>query len=151
MSLKIGEELPDFKLKDQNGNVFSINSVKGKKPVVIYFYPKNFTPGCTKEACSFRDNFEDFLAEGALVIGISSDSETSHNKFSAKYNLPFTLLADTKGKVRKLFGVRASFLGLLPGRETFVFNKDGKLTYKFQALNAQPHIDMALSELQKLK
>tara|TARA_R110002072_G_scaffold1587_1_gene13360 strand:- start:164165 stop:164620 length:456 start_codon:yes stop_codon:yes gene_type:complete len=151
MSLKIGEELPDFKLKDQNGNVFSINSVKGIKPVVIYFYPKNFTPGCTKEACSFRDNFEDFLAEGALVIGISSDSETSHNKFSAKYNLPFTLLADTKGKVRKLFGVRASFLGLLPGRETFVFNKDGKLTYKFQALNAQPHIDMALSELQKLK
>tara|TARA_R110002049_G_scaffold679_10_gene4026 strand:- start:556 stop:1011 length:456 start_codon:yes stop_codon:yes gene_type:complete len=151
MSLKKGEELPNFKLKDQNGNVFSINSVKGKKPVVIYFYPKNFTPGCTKEACSFRDNFEDFLAEGALVIGISSDSETSHNKFSAKYNLPFTLLADTKGKVRKLFGVRASFLGLLPGRETFVFNKDGKLTYKFQALNAQPHIDMALSELQKLK
>lgn len=151
MSLKKGEELPNFKLKDQNGNVFSINSVKGKKPVVIYFYPKNFTPGCTKEACSFRDNFEDFLAEGALVIGISSDSETSHNKFSSKYNLPFTLLADTKGKVRKLFGVRASFLGLLPGRETFVFNKDGKLTYKFQALNAQPHIDMALSELQKLK
>ena len=151
MSLKKGEELPNFKLKDQNGNVFSINSVKGKKPVVIYFYPKNFTPGCTKEACSFRDNFEDFLAEGALVIGISSDSETSHNKFSAKYNLPFTLLADTKGKVRKLFGVRASFLGLLPGRETFVFNKDGKLTYKFQALNAQPHIDMALSELQNLK
>lgn len=151
MSLKIGEELPDFKLKDQNGNVFSINSVKGIKPVVIYFYPKNFTPGCTKEACSFRDNFEDFLAEGALVIGISSDSETSHNKFSSKYNLPFTLLADTKGKVRKLFGVRASFLGLLSGRETFVFNKDGKLTYKFQALNAQPHIDMALSELQKLK
>ena len=151
MGLEIGDSLPSFQLKDQNGSTFAIDGLKGNQAIVIYFYPRNFTPGCTKEACSFRDNFEDFSSAGAAVIGISGDSEASHKKFSKRYNLPFTLLADTKGKVKRLFGVKSTFLGMLPGRETFVFNKEGILTYKFQSLNAQPHIDRALRELKKLK
>ena len=149
MSMEIGAELPKFKLKDQNGNNFSITDVKGKKPVVIYFYPKNFTPGCTKEACSFRDAFQDFSDEGAIVIGISSDSEASHKKFASKYNLPFTLLADSNKEVRKLFGVKNNLLGLLPGRETFVFDESGKLTFKFNAMGAEDHIKKALIHLKK--
>jgi len=147
MSLEIGKEMPQFKLKDQNGNDFSAAEVKGKKPVVIYFYPKNFTPGCTKEACSFRDAFQDFIDEGAAVIGISSDSEASHKKFASKFNLPFTLLADSKKEVRKLFGVKNNLLGLLPGRETFVFNENGKLTFKFNSMGAEDHIKKALEHL----
>ncbi|RMA58463.1 peroxiredoxin [Ulvibacter antarcticus] len=148
MSLKKGQMLPKFSLKDQNGNLFSSESIRTKQPIVIFFYPKNFTPGCVKEVCSFRDNYQDFTDAGAVVIGISGDSEGSHKKFETRFDLPFTLLADTEAKVRKLFGVKSSFLGLLPGRETFVFDRSGKLFFRFQSLNAQPHIDMALEQLQ---
>jgi len=151
MSLEIGATLPEFTLKDQNGAIFKSSSVKGKNSVVIYFYPKNFTPGCTKEACSFRDAYEDFTEIGAKVIGISSDSEESHQKFADKYRLPFTLLADGEKEVRKQFGVKGSFLGLLPGRETFVFDKQGKLVYKFESLNATPHIEKTLENLKELQ
>jgi len=150
MSIKIGEVLPQFSLKDQNNCLFNSSSIVGKQSIVIYFYPKNFTPGCVKEACSFRDSFEDFVEAGAKVIGISSNNEQSHKKFATVYNLPFILLADTKNQVRKLFGVKSKLLGLLPGRETFVFNENGKLIYKFESLHAQPHIDKALKQLQKL-
>lgn len=94
MGLKVGDQLPDFKLKDQNGNLFSSARLKGKKPMVIYFYPKDNTPGCTKEACGFRDNYEDFTKLGAEVIGISSNTEKIHRRFADKYQLPFILLAD---------------------------------------------------------
>lgn len=150
MNLEVGDKLPVFELYDQDGKLFKIETLLMKHPIVIYFYPKNFTPGCTKEACSFRDNYEDFLSTGAKVIGISSDSIASHKKFSNRYHLPFTLLADSKGETRRLFGVKSSFLGMLPGRETFVFNKEGILSYKFQSLNSRPHIDHALHELKKL-
>jgi len=148
MSLELGSTLPDFTLTDQNGAEFSISNVKGNLAAVIYFYPKNFTPGCTKEACSFRDSYQDFVDLGATVIGISADDEKSHQKFSQKFNLPFTLLADPKNKVRKLFGVKRGLLGILPGRETYVFNTEGKLTFKFHALGADPHIEKALKHLQ---
>jgi len=149
MSIAIGTEMPNFKLNNQHGQLFDAICIKGKKAVVIYFYPKNFTPQCTKEACSFRDSFEDFTNAGIQVIGISGDTEASHKKFASKFNLPFTLLADTDKKVRKLFDVSTAMFGLLPGRETFVFDADGILISKFKAMDAQPHIDGALEQLKK--
>jgi len=109
MSIEKGDSIPSFQLNDQNGNVFNSDEIIGKKPVVIYFYPKDFTPGCTKEACSFRDSYEEFKEIGAEVIGISSDSEKSHAKFSSKYNLPFILLSDANGRVRKKFEIKKTY------------------------------------------
>tara|TARA_R110002072_G_scaffold41085_2_gene115765 strand:+ start:2238 stop:2693 length:456 start_codon:yes stop_codon:yes gene_type:complete len=149
MSITIGDTIPDFKLTDQNGNEFDIKSVKGKKKLVIYFYPKNFTPGCTKEACSFRDSYEDFEALGATVIGISADSKKSHERFSNKYNLPFTLLSDENGKVKRKFGVKNDLFGLLPGRETYVVGQNGNVLYVFNSMNAIRHIKKALDVLKE--
>jgi peroxiredoxin Q/BCP len=149
MSISIGDTIPDFKLTDQNGNEFDSASVKGKQNLVIYFYPKNFTPGCTKEACSFRDSYEDFKSLGATVIGVSSDSKKSHERFAKKYNLPFVLLSDENGKVKRKFGVKNNLLGLLPGRETYVVDKNGIVIYVFNSINAERHIKKALEALQK--
>ncbi len=149
MSLELGDTLPDFELNDQNGKAFISKEEIGKSPLIIYFYPKNFTPGCTREACSFRDNFEDFTDLGARVIGISGDDEKSHQKFATRYKLPFTLLADSNNKVRRKFGVKPNLLGILPGRETFVFSTEGTLTFKFKAMGADPHIQKALRHLRK--
>ncbi|MBZ9651727.1 peroxiredoxin [Psychroflexus montanilacus] len=150
MSIEKGEKIPQFELKDQHGNTFNSEDVVGKKPVVIYFYPKDFTPGCTKEACSFRDSYEDFQEAGAEVIGISNDSEKSHSKFSKKYNLPFILLSDANGRVRKKFGIKKSLLGLVPGRETFVIDANGKVMFKFNSLDASKHMKKALNAIKKL-
>jgi peroxiredoxin Q/BCP len=145
--LNIGDQLPYFELENQSGNLIKSSDLIGK-PLVIYFYPKDDTPGCTTEACSFRDSYEDFIELGATVLGISSDSVESHKKFSQKYRLPFTLLSDTKSAVRKLFSVPKSFLGLLPGRVTYVFDKEGKLRFMFDSqLNLNGHIKSALSQL----
>tara|TARA_R110000850_G_scaffold241496_1_gene366085 strand:+ start:5121 stop:5576 length:456 start_codon:yes stop_codon:yes gene_type:complete len=149
MSITTGDTIPDFSLPDQHGNDFNITSVKGEKHIVIYFYPKNFTPGCTKEACSFRDSYEDFESLGAVVIGISSDSKKSHMRFAKKYNLPFILLSDEKGSVKRKFGVKNNLLGLLPGRETYVVNKKGKVLYVFNSMNAERHIQKSLDILRK--
>jgi len=151
MSLEIGTKLPEFSLKNQEGNLFSVSNDISEQAVVIFFYLKNFTPGCIKEVCSFRDSFEDFLSVGATVIGISSDSEASHKRFGREYNLPFTLLADRDKKVRHIFGVSNTLFGTLPGRETFVFDSNGILTYKFKSNNAQLHINKAIEYLQKEK
>ncbi|WP_019039553.1 peroxiredoxin [Psychroflexus tropicus] len=151
MSLEKGEKVPKFELKDQHGKLFESDSIIGEKPVVIYFYPKDFTPGCTKEACSFRDSYEDFQEAGAEVIGISNDSEASHAKFSKKFKLPFTLLSDEKGRVRKKFGIKKSLLGLVPGRETFVINADGEVIFKFNSLDASKHKQKALKAIKKLQ
>lgn len=148
MALNEGDALPDFELTDQHGDIFKSSELKGEKAMVIYFYPKDFTPGCTKEACNFRDSYEDFQSIGAEVIGISNDSQKSHQKFANKHQLPFILLSDSKGKVRKKFGVKKSLLGLVPGRETFVFNQDGKLIFKFNSLEASKHMKKALKVLQ---
>ncbi|QLG44225.1 peroxiredoxin [Costertonia aggregata] len=149
MGLKIGDTIPEFSLRDQNGNTFSTTEWVGKKPLVIYFYPKDNTPGCTAEACSFRDSYEEFTELGAEVIGISSDTENSHQKFTEKHNLPFILLADTQNKVRRLFKVEKS-LFILPGRETYVVDKQGEIIMVFNNVTANQHVKRALKALKKI-
>jgi len=148
----VGSTIPQFELKDQDGNLFSINSVLGKKNLVIYFYPKDDSPGCTKEACSFRDQFEVFNEADALIIGISGQSVQSHKAFADKYRLNYTLLSDEANKVRTLFGVSTDFFGLLPGRVTYIVDKTGKVVYVFDSqTQAQRHVDEALRILKDIK
>ncbi|TDN89232.1 peroxiredoxin Q/BCP [Salegentibacter sp. 24] len=150
MALKIGDSLPRLTLKDQDGENYHFSRV-ADKALVVFFYPKDFTPGCTKEACSFRDHYEEFQDLGAEVIGISTDNENSHKKFAAKHKLPFVLLSDKEKRARKAFGVKPGLLGLLPGRETFVFDKDKKLIHKFNSMGASQHIPEALNSLKKIQ
>jgi peroxiredoxin Q/BCP len=117
--------------------------------LVFYFYPKDNTPGCTAQACSFRDKYEDFKDFGAEVIGISGDSIASHQNFTIQYKLPFVLLSDSDKKLRTLFGVPASFLGLLPGRVTYVADKEGIITMIFDSVMATKHITKALDAIKK--
>jgi peroxiredoxin Q/BCP len=146
--IKVGDRAPDFTLPDASGKDVSLAGLGGK-PVVLYFYPKDDTPGCTKEACSFRDQYEDFRDAGAQVVGVSSDSTASHAKFAARHKLPFTLLSDAGGRVRKLYGVPAT-LGLLPGRVTFVIDAGGVVRHVFNSqLDATRHVSEALAVLRK--
>jgi peroxiredoxin Q/BCP len=142
------DTLPDFELLNQNNEMISSADIIGKSALVIYFYPKDDTPGCTAEACAFRDQFEDFADAGVRVFGISADSVASHKQFAEKYQLSFDLLSDPDNKVRKKFGVPRSMFGLLPGRVTYIFNKEGKLIHQFNSqLNAKKHITEALAAL----
>ncbi len=150
MALQVGDKIPNFSAKDSNGNNFESSSVIGKKPVVFYFYPKDNTPGCTAQACSFRDQYEDFQDLGAEVIGISSDSIASHEKFIQRYKLPFVLLSDSDKKIRNLFGVKANLFGLLPGRVTYVADKNGIIQLVFDSLMATNHIPKALEIITKI-
>ncbi len=125
MAIQVGDKCPSFSLPNQRGETVNINDLVGEKLLVIYFYPKDETGGCTAEACSFRDSYEDFSALGCEVIGISSDSISAHERFASNHRLNFTLLADTEKKVQKLFGVPRSFLGLLAGRVTYIIDKKG--------------------------
>lgn len=150
MSLKIGDIIPTFTAKDNKGNLFDSQSVVGRKPLVIYFYPKDNTPGCTTEACAFRDQYEDFKDLGAEVIGISNDTVKSHQKFIKKHQLPFILLSDEDKKLRKLFGVHNHFLGLIPGRVTYVIDKNGLVILIFDSMNAKKHIEKALETIKEL-
>lgn len=151
MGLEIGDKVPVFDLKDQNGIDFNIQNLLGKKAMVIFFYPKDFTPGCIKEVCSFRDQYEDFTDLGAEVLGISSDSEKSHSKFSNRYKLPFILLSDVNGRVKKLFGVKSSLFGLLPGRVTYVIDKNGVVRHIFEnQFGAEKHIEESLAILKEI-
>jgi peroxiredoxin Q/BCP len=150
--IEVGNLIPQFTLADQNGNSFSISSVIGKKNLVIYFYPKDDSPGCTAEACAFRDQFEIFNEADAAIIGISGQSVASHKKFAEKYRLSFTLLSDEGDKVRKMFGVPVNFLGMLPGRVTYIVDKSGKVIYVFDSqTQATKHVDEALRILKGLK
>jgi len=149
MTLKIGDKAPTFTAVDANGNAFDSNEIIGKKPVVIYFYPKDNTPGCTAQACGFRDAYEDFIDFGAEVIGISSDTVNSHKKFSNQFKLPFLLLSDSNKKIRKLFGVPNQLFGLLPGRVTYIINKEGIVKMIFDSVMATQHISIALESLKK--
>ena len=115
---------------------------------MIYFYPKDNTPGCTAQACSFRDAYQDFKDLGAEVIGVSGDSVRSHQNFQNKYKLPFVLLSDADRKLRKLFGVPTALFGFLPGRVTYVFDASGKCIYIFDSLSAKGHIAKALQAIQ---
>jgi peroxiredoxin Q/BCP len=150
MELKVGDRIPNFTAKDTNGNDFDIQNFVGKKPLVIYFYPKDNTPGCTAQACSFRDQYEDFKDLGAEVIGISSDSIDSHQKFAKQYKLPFILLSDNYKKIRKLFGVPSNMFGMLPGRVTYVTDRNGEIKMIFDSMMATKHIPKALEAIKKL-
>lgn len=147
MSLKVGEVVPYFELQDQEGELFKSDTLIGKKPVVVYFYPKDETPGCTAEACSFRDNYEDFIALGAEVIGISSDSIGNHKRFAKQHRLPFILLADTHKKVQRLFKLPKMLFGLYTKRITFVISPTGEVVYVHDSLLATSHIKKALKAL----
>ncbi len=144
--LKVGDTVPHFTAKDSNGSIFDSSNYVGKQPLVIYFYPKDDTPGCTVEACSFRDSYQDFKDLGAEVIGISSDSVESHIQFKSKFSLPFILLSDHDKKLRKLFGVENNFL-IFPGRETYVVDINGIIQMKFNSVAAKSHIEKALAAL----
>jgi len=150
--LAVGSTVPAFELKDQFGNLFKLDSVLGKKNLVIYFYPKDDSPGCTKEACSFRDQFDVFNEAEAVIIGISRQSVESHLEFAQKHRLNYTLLSDSEKKVEKLFGVPTNFLGLIPGRVTYIINKEGKVVYLFNSqIEAEKHVDEALRILKEMK
>lgn len=148
MALKVGDTIPNFTAKDTNGNVFESQSIIGKQPVVIYFYPKDETKVCTEQACSFRDNYQEFQDLGAEVIGISADSVQSHLKFKSKFNLPFILLSDADKKLRKLFGVGNDLI-VIPGRQTFVADKNGTIIMVFNSMSGKIHIQKALEILKK--
>lgn len=150
MALQIGDKIPNFTAKDKDGTIFESKSVVGIKPVVFYFYPKDNTPGCTAQACSFRDQYEDFKDLGAEVIGISSDSSASHEKFSKRYRLPFILLSDDKKKIRTLFGVKANLFGLIPGRVTYIVDGNGIIQFIFDSMVATNHIPIALKTIKKI-
>ena len=150
--IKVGNSIPEFTLPDQNGSLFNINSVLGKKNIVIYFYPKDDSPGCTAEACSFRDQFEVFTEANAVIIGISGQSVESHKEFTVKHRLSFILLSDEGNKIRKLFGVKPNLLGMVPGRVTFIADKTGKVIYIFNSqTEATKHVDEALRILKELR
>lgn len=147
-TLQKGDLIPDVSLKDQDGNLIDLPSLTGEKALVVYFYPKDDTPGCTAEACGFRDKYEEFMEMGADIVGISSDTVGSHKKFADKYDLNFTLLSDCYGNAEKAFGVPRNLLGLLPSRVTYVFDKDGKLVYSFNSTTkAVKHVEEAMDAL----
>ncbi len=150
MAIKVGDTIPNFSAVDTKGNVFESNTIVGKKPFVIYFYPKDDTRVCTEQACSFRDQYEDFKALGAEVIGVSSDSVRSHQKFASRYQLPFLLLSDSDKKLRKLFGVPNDLLGLIPGRVTYVADKNGVIQLVFNSISGKIHIEKALEILKRV-
>lgn len=150
----VGSPAPEFTLQDQNGTEHSLSSYKGKW-VLIYFYPKDDTPGCTKQACAIRDSWSEFKKMNCVVLGISTDSEKSHKKFEDKYALPFTLLADTEKSVVNAYGVWApkkfmgrEFLGTL--RTSFLIDPEGKMAKVYEKVKPEVHAEMVLGDLAKL-
>jgi len=149
-SVQVGDHAPDFTLPNQSGEPVRLSDFLGKTDIVLYFYPKDDTSGCTAEACSFRDSYEVFKDAGAEVIGVSSDSAESHQRFAAKNRLPFTLLSDAGGALRKRYGVPTTF-GLLPGRVTYIIDKQGVVRNIFSSqFTPEKHISEALKTLQAL-
>lgn len=152
--LEIGEEAPNFSLTDQNENTVSLSNLRGK-PVVVYFYPRNFTPGCTREAQSFADMYSDFKALGAEVIGISPDNQPSHLKFTGKYELPFLLGADEERTVLKSYGawgIKKRFGKESEGviRSTFIVDTDGKLFKVWRSVKVNGHVEKVLEQVKKM-
>ncbi|MEM6358796.1 MAG: thioredoxin-dependent thiol peroxidase [Bacteroidota bacterium] len=143
MALSIGDVAPDFEVNDQNGNPVQLSNYKGKK-VVLYFYPKDNTPGCTAESCNLRDNYERFQAEGYEILGVSTDSEKSHKKFIEKQNLPFSLLADTEKQIHEKYGawVEKSMYGrqyMGTARKTYVIDEEGKIKDIIEKVKTKDH------------
>ena len=149
--LAVGDAAPPFSLKSQTGEVVNLEDLTKEKEVVLYFYPKDDTPGCTTEAKAFRDRYEAFRDMGAEVVGVSSDSVDSHRDFSSRCALPFTILSDEDGKVRKLYGVPSS-LGLIPGRVTYVIDRRGKVRHIFNSqMNPARHVEEAMKVIAGLR
>ena len=147
MSVKVGDRAPDFSLISQAGDTVTLRSFHGKQSVVLYFYPKDDTPGCTAESCAFRDRYEVFKEAGAEVIGVSSDSQTSHQQFAAKHQLPFILLTDRNNELRQKYGV-PNTLWIMPGRVTYVIDREGLVRHIFDSmLDSKAHVDESLNTL----
>lgn len=151
MELKINQKAPDFELPDAEGNTHSLTQYAGKW-ILLYFYPKDDTPGCTKEACAIRDNFPAFQKMDAVILGVSADSSVSHAKFAGKYRLPFTLLSDEKKEVLEKYGVWAEksfmgkkYFGIL--RTSFLISPDGKIAKIYQNVKPAIHAEEVLKEL----
>ena len=150
MPIEIGRPAPSFSALGADGRRVSSADYLGKQTLVVFFYPKDGTSVCTKEACAFRDAYQDFVEAGAAVIGVSADSDDSHRSFAAGHRLPYTLLSDRDGALRKLFGVGKT-LGLIPGRVTFVIDKAGTVRHVFSALLASDrHVVEALATVRNL-
>jgi len=154
MSVNIGDKAPDFTLATDGGGSVTLSKLQGK-PVVVYFYPKDDTSGCTAEACGFRDSLPDYSATGAAVIGISKDSVTAHDKFKAKYQLPFTLASDDKGEVVEKYGVWVEksmygrkYMGI--DRSTFLIDKDGVVRGAWRKVKVPGHVGEVLKAVQAL-
>lgn len=148
--IEVGCVAPDFTLPSQSGEMVNLGDFLGSKPVVLFFYPKDDTPGCTKQACAFRDDFRVFGRLDAEVIGISSDSVESHRDFATKYDLPFTLLSDEGGVVRTIYGVPRTF-GLFPGRVTYVVDGEGVVRHVFSSqLGVEKHVEKAVEGLESV-
>ncbi|MCY4359804.1 MAG: peroxiredoxin [Cyanobacteria bacterium MAG APA_bin_95] len=148
MAIGVGDQAPDFELPSSQGGTVRLQDLRGQ-PVVVFFYPRDDTPGCTTEACHFRDNLTHFQTLGATVLGVSGDDLESHKRFAAKHNLAFPLLADTGNGVRKRFGVPSAMF--LPGRVTYVIDRKGVVRLVFNALlNARAHVQQARTCLEQL-
>jgi peroxiredoxin Q/BCP len=144
--LAVGDTIPSFVLQDQDGKDFDIKDQIGKHFLVIYFYPKDETPVCTKEACAFRDSYAEFTKAGALVIGISDGTVESHKAFQQHHQLPFVLLSDPGNRVLKLFGIK----GWFAGRETLVVDKQGKILYRYNAfMKGSAHAENSLDAIKE--
>jgi peroxiredoxin Q/BCP len=150
VKLKVGDTAPDFSLLNENGLPVSLKDYLGKRNVVLYFYPKDFTSGCTAEACNFRDSYKLYQHKGAVVIGVSLDSVESHLKFSEKYDLPFAILSDRNKEVAKAYGV-LGVGGFLTKRVTFIINKNGKITHIFPKVDVRHHSEEVLKALEELE
>lgn len=149
--LEVGDQMPDATLRDQDGKEVALHGLLGQGPIVLYFYPRDETPGCTAEACAFRDGYEDFTAAGAKVVGVSIDDVDSHRRFADHHRLPFTLLADPGGALHARFGVKKVF-GFLAGRVTFVIDAGGVIRHVFDSkLQFTRHVREALEVVQKLR
>lgn len=150
VSVKVGDNAPDFTLPSQMGDNVTLSEYFGKKNVVLYFYPKDESSGCTREACTFRDQYDIFTSLDAEVLGVSGQSVESHKSFATHHGLPFILLSDVDNKVRKLYGVPAT-MGVIPGRVTFIIDKKGVVRHVFNS-QIQPvkHVEEAKQVLEKL-
>jgi thioredoxin-dependent peroxiredoxin len=149
--VQVGDKAPDFILPSQSGDQVRLSDRLGDRVIVLYFYPRDNTTGCTAEACAFRDSHEVFTEAGAEVIGVSSDPVARHAAFAGRHKLPFTLLSDQGGKVRKSYGVPA-VLGVLPGRVTYVIDRTGTVRHVFSSMtNIGQHISQALEVVRQLQ
>jgi thioredoxin-dependent peroxiredoxin len=151
LAVKVGDKAPEFTLPSQMGDNVTLSEFFGKKNIVLYFYPKDESPGCTREACSFRDSYEELTNLGAEVIGVSGQSVESHKSFATHYGLPFILLSDKDNKVRELYGV-PSTMGIIPGRVTYIIDRQGIVRHIFSSqIQAERHVEEAKRTLMELE